>query len=231
MAKSAVDDIIDSIQRRADYVPSTADSGLDTLTLDILNDSLKQVYQNLFDANRLIDAGQSVTLTTTADQPYIDISTTLATADSILKVTERVNDTDIELISYAQFRATWVNPTRSTSTTPSQCAIFNDRLYLGPTPSATGTSIYVEFVASPTKVVAGETLPYKDKYDPLLIAMGVAELLPITDSNNVARLQLADANVKRLIKDLITNAASNFVSQGSQSRDGSASLGPRRVIN
>lgn len=228
MAKSAVNDIVDKVQRRADYFPATPDSDLDTLTIDILNDAIKLVYQSLFEVGNFLVIGQSATLSTTASQAYIDISTTLAAMDKLIKVSERTNDHPIEIIPYTDFINLYTDPSASSAQTPDHCSIWNERLYLGPTPSTSSISIYAEYVGVPNDVSAGNTMPYKTKYDPLIIAIGVLELVTWLNPERVTTISAATKKVDTLMDKLIINAPRDFINRQTQSRKDSVLLGPRK---
>ena len=201
--KTTVNNLVTRLKRRIDY--NITDTDLDNLLIDCINDSLKLIYQWCFDAGLFIDISTSTTLTTTASQAYIDISSSLSTADEILRVSERTNDKPVERISYEDFIAFFPDPTANSSAMPDFFSIWNNRLYLGPTPSATGT-LYVEYLVIPTDVVAGDTLPYKSKYDPLLLATSRTEFLRFMDSENVAEIRSAEQIMEFYKQALITQA-------------------------
>ena len=73
VAKSTVSSILTKVKRRADY--NIMDSSLDSLIIDMLNDAIKRVRQKLLDRGLFDDISASTTLTTVADQAYVDVST------------------------------------------------------------------------------------------------------------------------------------------------------------
>lgn len=210
MAKTAVNTMVTRLKRRLDY--NIIDDDLTNLLIDCINDALKLIYQWLFDAGDFIDIGSSdgTNIKTTASQAYIDISTHLASADKIVRLSERTNDKPIGLIDYFDFIAKYPDPTANTSATPDEAAIWSNRLYLGPTPSASDLVIYAEYVAIPTDVAAGGTLPYKTKYDPLVLATARCEYLRFFDANNVATIRIAEQAMEFYKNTLITQATKDL---------------------
>jgi len=136
-------------------------------------------------------------------------SSALTNMDEPIKISERSNDISIEVIPYADFIELYPDPTSTTSNTPFHAAIWNNRLYLGPTPSDSTVSIYIEHRAIPADVVAGGTLPYLTKYDPLLIALARVEYLQFFDANNTGAIRIAQGIAEGLEHKLITAASRN----------------------
>jgi len=221
MAKTTVNNIVAKLKRMYDY--NITDTDLDTLLIDCVNDSMKEIYQELIEAKNYIDAGDTITLTSVADQAYIDISSTLATADMLVALSERTNDRKVRIIDYfgdEGFIERYPDPTANTSGTADHAAIWEDRLYLGPTPTA-AISYYAEILAIPADLSAGDTLPYKTKYDPVVHAKARRLFLQWkhSDSPNNAAVVSAIAEDKRITKLLIRDAASRIgTDKGSASR-------------
>lgn len=228
MAKTSVNTIVSKLKLRLDY--NVSDDDLDTLLIGCINDALKLIFQWLSDAGSYndISASDGTNIKTTDSQAYIDISTHLAAMDELIALSERTNDKRIEIIPYREFIKLYPDPTANESATPDHAALWAERLYLGPTPSADDLVIYVEYTEIPTDVAAGDTLPYKTKYDPLLIAQARVEYLQFFDANNINAITLAQGIADRLKNDLITAAARNVgMNRQTASRRDGAWIGPR----
>ncbi|HEC64910.1 MAG TPA: hypothetical protein ENI23_06445 [bacterium] len=229
MAKTTVNTMVTKIKRRADH--DVPDSDLDNLVIDVINDGLKEIYQDLIDAERQLETGQQKTLTTVANVASVDITTDLADADIHIKVTERTNDGNITIIPYNEFISIYVDPTANKSATPDQCAFFDGKVFFGPTPNQ-AISIFVDYAGIPADVIAGETLPFKTKYDPILVAMGVKGLVAWLDSKNASGILTAGVEVTRLKNLLIKFATKDNSNRQTQSRRPSIPFfAPRKVIN
>jgi len=221
VAKTTVNVLVAKLKRIYDY--DITDTDLDTLLIDFINDGLKEIYQELVDAKNYVDAGDTITLTSVADQAYIDISTTLATADMLVGLTERTNDRKVRIIDYfgdEGFIERYPDPSANKSGTADHAAIWENRLYLGPTPSS-AISYYAEIVAIPADVAAGGTLPYKTKYDPVIHAKVRRLFLQWkhSDNPNNAAVVAAISEDERITKLLIRDAASRIgTDKGSASR-------------
>lgn len=155
-------------------------------------------------------------------------STALTNMEEVIRLTERINDSPIQLIDYYDFIAMFPDPTADKSGTPDYAAIWNNRLYLGPTPSNSTLLVYIEYTAIPADVASGDTLPYLTKYDPLLIAQARVEYLQFFDSNNVSAIQIAQGIADKLEHKLITVATRNIgVNQQTSSRREGTLIAPR----
>lgn len=220
MAKSTISSLLTKIKRRADYNPNVTDSDLDNLLVDIINDCLKVMFQWFKDAGMWLNtAGSTVTLSTTASQNYVDISTSMATVCDIVRVYEKSNDKTIPLIPFDEFIRKYPDSAASTSAYPDECSLYNERLYLGPTPTGT-VSIYVEVDAIPTEVTSVSSCPFKTLFDPLLIAMAVAQFKRWLDGTDRVAINTAEELVLQLKHDLITGASHNTgLNRQAQSRE------------
>ena len=198
----------------------------------MLNDSFKIVKQLLFDHNLNDEVGDTATLTTVADQEFIDLSLAASVdLDQPIFLTERVNDRPIEIIDMPEYRRRLPDPSADTASTPDYGAFFANRLYLGPRPTG-AISIFMDYIKLITDLTSANNSPFEDKYDPLLIAMVKAELAEWQDSENVAGIQLARNKVASLENKLIIGAAKNSnMNQQAASRRAIQAFGPRKVIN
>ena len=217
MAKSTVSSIITKVKRRVDY--DITDTDLDNLLVDIINDCLKIIHQWFIDYGLFINNAASTTLTCTASQAYIDISTTLATMDEVIRLSERTNDKPIVMIPYEEFVRLYPDPTANTSVMPNHAAIWNERLYLGPTPTTTST-LYIEYTTIPTEVTSSSSLFFKTKFDPILIAMACEKWTRWYDKNNRQTIKTYEEETTKMKYELIVNAAHNIgENRQSQSRN------------
>ncbi len=229
MSKTTVDDLVDDIKVLSDY--NISDTALDTLIIKAINFGLKRLKQWFLDEGLYRQITGQTTLKTVALQEFIDISSVPADLDMTVVLTERVNDTFIPIISYTRYKEITPDPTAYSASTPDAAAIFNDRLFLTPTPSEILT-IHFGYVKLITKVISGNTLPFDDKYDELLVAIGIEYLVKFLDRNNAVALASTKRDVNDLYDTLIVRAAKNVgLRQGSASRRGEIPFfSPRRVV-
>ena len=218
MAKSTISTLLTRIKRKADY--NITDTDLDNLVVDFINDSLKLVFTWLKDSGLFLNTvGTTVTLSTTASQNYIDISTSMASVCDIIKVYEKSNDKSIPMITFDEFIRLYPDSASNTSAYPDHCAVAAERLYLGPTPTGI-VSIYAEVDAIPVEVTSASNCPFKTLFDPLIVAMGVARLKRWLDASDRSAILSAAEEVQFLKHDLIVGAAHNVaMNRQSQSRE------------
>ncbi len=228
MAKSTVDAVVDDIKVLSDY--NIIDTGLDTLIIKAINFALKRLKQWFLDEGMYKQIGASSTLSTVENIEYIDISSLPADLDQPIQLTERENDSPIPIIPFTEYRQKYPDPSADGSSTPDVAAIFGDRIYLAPRPNQILT-IYIDYVKLITKVVSGGSLPFDDKYDELIVAIGIEYLVKFLDRNNAVALASTKRDVNDLYDTLIAKAAKNIgMRRGSASRRGDTPyFSPRKV--
>ncbi len=227
--KTSVNTLVTEIQRKADYIVSGGDSDLDTFTIDRINDVLKEMKQLFMDYDLRDEISVEGTITTTADQEYVDISTQLAALDQILIQSERTNDRTIQLIPFTDYRKAFTDPTASSASTPDVAARHFNRIYFGPTPSQALTIIF-DYIKFFTDVSAGGTMPFDDKYDPIVINKVAAAIKGdlLKDFQTSDRFELKG---EALINRLIVGATRNFgMNREVSSRRSGAGLGPQADV-
>jgi len=149
--------------------------------------------------------------------------------DEIIVLSERTNDSSIGIISYNDLIKDYPDPSADTSSTPEVAARWLDRIYFGPTPSE-AILIYLDYIKALTALTLTSTMPFSEKYDPLFIAMGKAEVLEFLDNTNATGITVALNRVKDLKDELIISRAKNVgMNQQTKSRDGGEGAGPRMV--
>ena len=233
MSKSKVNNIVSDTKLLGDY--NETDTDLDNLLIIAINFAIKRMKQWFMDEGLFDEIGAHDTLATVANQEYVDIADgTLGTIDldQPIKLTERVNDTPIDIIPFDVYRNLYPDPTANKSSTPEVAAFFANRLYLGPTPSGIIT-LYLDYVKLITKVIAGGTLPFEDKYDELIVAIALEYLIGFLDNKNTNAITQANNRIKELKHDLIVGASKNIgtIHQSASRRDGSGErLGPRMKV-
>lgn len=229
MAKTAVNTLIADIKILSDY--NITDTDLDTLLLKPINLGLRRMAQWFMDEGLFDEIGASDSFSTVASQNYVDIATETVDFDQHVVLSERTNDKIIPIISYAEFVQKYPDSSNSKSATPDEAAFFGNRLYLGPTPSGVIT-LYLDYVKLITAVVAGDTLPFENKYDELLIAIGIEYLTKWLDRGNTAAIAIAQNDVLTLKHDLIVGASKNIgMNRQVQSRRESVPyFSPRKVV-
>jgi len=222
MAKTTVNNIIAKMKRRFDY--NITDTALDTLLLDCINDANKLIYQWLINAGFYNDTIGETTISTVANQSYVDTSST--TIDTLIALYERTNDTYIDIIPYSEFVKVYPDPTNTKSSTPTHAAIANNKIYLAPTPTAIIT-LYPVYGSVPADLALGGTLLFPTKYDPLVLAVTRTEYLRWHDANNTQAINSAEASMEYYKKELITNAHRGGIVRQSESYDTSTWLMPK----
>ncbi len=185
-------------------------------------------------------ASSSVTIADNAGTPATRLFTVsaertqsgIADVDEIVALTERTNDRPLEQITYEDLKLYYPDPTNSYVTTPDYFARLVDRLYFGPTPSD-NIFLYIDYIFNIVEITSASTLPFNNKYDPLLEALCVMQLTSWLDPDNRARMTTAEGQVKFWYEALIEKAAKNInVKQGTQSRKPDAPyFAPRKVVN
>lgn len=229
MAKTSVTTITEDIKSLVDY--SITDTDLDALILKAINLILKRMKQWFMDEGLFDEIGAHDTFSTTASQEYVDIATETVDFDQPIILSERTNDKPIDIITFKEYRERYPDPTANKSATPDVAAFFANRLYLGPTPSGVIT-LYLDYIKLITKLVAGDTLPYEDKYDELVIVGAIEHLVKWLDRGNANAIQSAKNDVLEIKHDLIVGATKNIgMNQQVQSRREEVPyFSPRKVI-
>lgn len=184
-------------------------------------------------------SGGSVTIASGAGTPVSRLFTVaaertqsaIADVDEIISLTERTNDTPITEISYDELKALYPDPSANASTTPDYFARFVDRLYFGPTPDD-NILLYVDYILQITEVTSASTCPLNNKYDPLIIALGVKAMAEFLEPDNANRIASANKNVEFWNKQLITGASKNIgLRRGTASRKPEIPyFSPRKVV-
>ena len=228
MAKTTVTSITSDIKKLADY--DIIDTDLDALILSAINLALKRMKQWFMDESLFDEISESDTFDTTALQEYIDIATETIDFDQIVVLSERTNDKVIPIKPFDEYRKRYTDPTANSSETPDMAAFFDNRLYLGPTPSGVIT-LYLDYIKLITKLVAGGTLPFEDKYDEVVIAMVMEYLIKWLDRGNRAAILTAKEDTLTVKHDLIVGASKNIgTNQQTESRRAETPyFAPRKV--
>ncbi len=154
--------------------------------------------------------------------------------DEIYRLTERVNQKPIWMIDYYDLIAKNPKPSSSTFDTPDEAALWDDKIYFNPTPSAANL-VYIDYYLKVTAPTAGNDLPFDQKYDPVLKQYCRVEFFAWKFSGNPASPPLLreEGKLTKLVNELIVNAAKNIgKNRGQKSRrSGLGQTGPRRVIS
>ena len=209
MAKTTVTNITDDIKVLFDY--NITDSDLDTLVLKAINQTCRRMQQWFVDTEIYDEIGASTTLNCVAATPYIDI-TTVTDLDFILTLSSRVTDALIDIVPYSVFVGKYPDPTGTTAATPLAAARFGNRLYLGPTP--TGTEVlYMDYIKLLTALTSSSSLPFENKYDPVVIAGAIEYLTRWQDGKDAVAITKAQEKTIEVATDLILNATRNIGTQ------------------
>lgn len=229
MSKTTVANITSDIKALADY--DITDDALDALILVAINLAIKRMKQWFFNEGMYDEIGAHDNFNTTADQEYIDLATEAVDFDQQVVLTERTNDSPIQIVSFKSYRERYPDPTANKSATPDVAAFFANRLYLGPTPSGV-IALYLDYVKVLTKLVAGGTLPFEDKYDEVVIVLVMENLVKWLDRSNRQAVITAREDVAIAKNELIVGAAKNL-GQNNQSQSRRSErpyFAPRKVI-
>ena len=229
MAKTTVEVLISDIKILADY--SIQDPALDSLILKAINFAVKRMKQYFLDEGMFDEIGAHDTFSTVASQEYVDIATETIDFDEAIILSERTNDSPIEIISFKEYRERYPDPTANKTATPDVAAFFANRLYLGPTPSGVIT-LYLDYVKLVTKLTASGTLPYEDKYDELVFAIAIEHLVKWLNRSDRQAVLTAREDVLMLKNELIVLAVKNIgVNRQVQSRREEVPyFAPRKVV-
>src|SRR3990167_5903566 len=207
MSKTTVSVLTADIKALVDY--DITDTALDALILKAINFAIKRIKQWFMNEGYFDEIGAHDTFSTVASQEYVDIATETVDFDHPVMLTERTNDNPIQIISFAEYRSSYPDPSASSSSTPDVAAFFSNRLYLGPTPSGVIT-LYLDYVKLITKLTSGGTLPYEDKYDELVSAIVIEYLVKWMDRQNQVAINSAKDDTLRIKHDLIVGASRNM---------------------
>ena len=229
MSKTAVSTLITDIKLLGDY--NIVDSDLDSLIVIGMNYILKRMKQWFVDEMLWDEITAHDTFDTVADQEYIELGTETPDFDYSVKLSERTNDSTIEIITWSEFRDIQPDPTANTGATPDFASFFANRIYLSPTPSGAIT-LYLDYIKLITKVTSSSTLPFEDKYDELVVAGVMEYLVKFFDRTNNTMINAAKKDVEEKKHTLIVAASKNMgINLQSQSRKPEIPpFSPRKVI-
>lgn len=229
MAKTTVTVLTADIKALADY--DITDTALDALILKGVNLAINRMKQYFMDAGLFDEIGAHDTFSTVADQEYVDIATETIDFDQPIVLSERTNDSPIEIIPFKEYREMYPDPSANKSAAPDVAAFFANRLYLGPTPSSVIT-LYFDYIKIVTKLVSTDTLPYENKYDELVIAITTEYLVKWLDRGNRAAVLTAREDVAIVKSELIVLAAKNIGvnRQVKSRREEMPYFSPRKVV-
>lgn len=230
MAKTTVSTITADIKLIVDY--NIVDSDLDSLILKSLNFVVKRMKQLFLNEQLYDEIGAHDTFSTTADQEFVDIASETVDLDQSIILTERTNDSPIQIVTFKEYRERFPDPTANKSTTPDIAAFFANRVYLGPTPSGIIT-LFLDYIKLLTKMTSNSTLPYEDKYDEVVITGVIWWLVRWLDRGNIQMAREARGDYKDAVHDYIVGAAKNIgMNQQSLSRrEERPFFAPRKVIS
>lgn len=153
---------------------------------------------------------------------------TIPSFSDLQRVTERVNYKAIDVIPYAEFIKYYPDPAAYSSSVPDRCAVWNQRIYFGPTPMASLIPIYIEYIRHNADLALTSNLYYENDYDPVLLAYVRLEYLRYFNAQDRTAIKTAEESALRYMDDLVTVAAKN-VGQNKQvaSRREEYIFGPR----
>lgn len=229
MSKTTVTTLTTTIKRLVDY--NISDTELDNLILEAINLANNRVKQYFMDEGYLDEIGGSDSFPTVANQEYVDISTETVDFDQQLVLTERTNDKYIDIVTFKEYREMFPDPTADKAQTPEIAAFFNNKLYLGPTPSGVIT-LYLDYIKLLTKLTSSDSMPFEGKYDELVIAIVISYLVKWLSRSDRASILTANEDVERVKHELIVGASRNIGlnQQVHSRRETQQYFAPRKVV-
>jgi len=149
-----------------------------------------------------------------------------------LRVREKDNRTIISIRDWEDLVEMQPDETESTSSTPDFTALWDgDNKLFFRSALSKSLRVYIDYFADQTALVAGSTLPFKRKYDPLLKQYMRVEFFAwkFADDPRNPQMVREEAKLDSLKGFLITHASKNFgKNRQSDSRRGSDGSGPQR---
>lgn len=154
--------------------------------------------------------------------------TAIVDIDQILSMKENDNDVIVNHIPPDRYFELYPSANMSTGTPAEVYTLWNGRVYWGPTPAAS-TPYYIEYFKIPTELASTDSLPFENKYDPLVTALVRMEWMRYMDASATSAITSAENSVAFYRNSLIVNASRNPArEQGSQSRLDGGLYGPRK---
>ena len=157
--------------------------------------------------------------------------------DEVLRLREKDNDKVLRLVGFEDLVDSEPDESVGSASTPDIAALWSDgsTFFFRPTLSKS-LRIYIDYFPQHTALVAGATLPFKTKYDPVLKQYCRLEFLKwqLRGNPNLNNILIVEKGVlDDLVKQFITKATKNIgKNRGQRSRrSGSGAVGPRRVIS
>ena len=138
--------------------------------------------------------------------------TPITDLDHLIKLVDRANDREIRIVSWDTLVSIQPDPTTDYSNNPDFAARAVDRIYFSPTPSVS-IVITIDYYKLIAKVTSASTMPFDDRYDPLIVAMAVQDFREFMDSADRSSILTAKENVGNLIEELIASAPSEALQQ------------------
>ena len=104
--------------------------------------------------------------------------------DEIIVLTEKTNDNPIDIIPYHRLRKLSVDPSNDTATSPLQAAWHRNYLYFRPRPTS-AILIYIDYYIDVAAITTASTMPFKDKYDPIIVELAKKDLKGYLDGESI----------------------------------------------
>jgi hypothetical protein len=131
--------------------------------------------------------------------------------DEIIYLHERTNDCPIEIIPIHRLRRLMIDPSADTSTTPYQAALHRNYIYFRPRPTS-NEIIYIDYYIDVAAITTSSDMPYKDKYDPVIVALVKKDLLKYLGKTK-QEIDDAQDDINYAISTLITNASNDLAEE------------------
>lgn len=153
--------------------------------------------------------------------------TAIADLDEIISISTRDNDYVLEYVSPDKFRELLPDPAGDSSEWPDYYTRIQDRIYFGPQPN-NNAFLYIEYLKHITEVTSSSTLPFNNKYDPIIKAVCMWMLSMWLDAKD-GNTTMSFGRLMEAMKDqLISSASKNRgMNMQSRSRTEEQFFGPR----
>ena len=208
MAKRTIGAIADLIEDRLDK--DRADVTFDTFVFDMLNLTLQEMSSYVPYARWLMD---EVSLTATVSGTQYIVMPTDMDIDSLIYIRDTTTNKRVRRVS--PMEAETIDPGRDLTgdemvwwyqrvetTSPP----FEDRIYFLDRPDSADTLTAIFGILVPVASTAATQLILPEKYEWILMEGAMAKIRERMDSENIALIQMHEANYKRGIKLLILDA-------------------------
>ena len=172
-----------------------------------INDALQTIYADIKNS-RYLDAYNSTSLASTADQAYIELSA-ISDLDELFAIKDTTNQYTLEEIPKWKYFLERPDPSQVTGTPYRFCRIFN-RIYLDPRPTSVITYT-TEYKKTYARLASdGDTALIPSKFDPWIYAEAYVIWLMGEDINATSAIGIAQKERERVRDIFLSDIQSQF---------------------